>query len=617
MRVPGRIWWLAVSLLAAVIGLHGQPPLRLKTRRLDATETSARVDTGIKRRNLVRRHWVVQYPASPDPAQLADLRNRGVNILGYLPDFGFSVSATDDTNFDGLGLSSAGTVALTSKVSAEVKGEIGDQDEQFVLVEFYPDVDMNDARAMILDEQMRLQERPELLEHDLLASGTSDQIKGLALWEEVSYIFPASDELIQGLPLHACAGALTDQGAVGQSVLRVGEGWDGPGQNGADLNYAFVNTAPKLQPEAVKAEIARAFAEWAKHAKLNFTQIANPGADRTIAVLFGSRSHGDAYPFDGPGGILAHTFYPYPVNAEPLAGDMHLDADENWNIGADVDIFSVALHEAGHALGLGHSDKPGAVMYPYYRQSSALTAEDIAAILTMYAAQDGSPAANSPVTLVVNEVNLTTAEAWINLHGSASGGSGPIALSWASNRGFTGSASGSPNWSTGPITLGIGINTITIVARDSQQTQVARTLTVVRQAASSAPPVASPQINITAPAASGTYTAASASVVVSGTASDASGITRVTWTNSRGGGGSASGSTNWNTGPIPLETGGSTITIVALAQSGANVSKALEVSYAGPASGTSTAPPSLTVLSPALTSVSTSASTLSVNGTAR
>ncbi|MDQ2946432.1 MAG: Ig-like domain-containing protein, partial [Acidobacteriota bacterium] len=168
-----------------------------------------------------------------------------------------------------------------------------------------------------------------------------------------------------------------------------------------------------------------------------------------------------------------------------------------------------------------------------------------------------------------------------------------------------------------PITLGIGINTITIVAKDSQQTQVARAVTVVRQAASSAPPVASPEINITAPAASGTYTTASASVVVSGTASDASGITRVTWANSRGGSGSASGSTNWSTGPIPLETGVSTITIVASAQSGASVSKTLDVSYAAAGSGNSTAPPSLTVLSPALTSVSTSASTLSVNGTAR
>ncbi len=65
--------------------------------------------------------------------------------------------------------------------------------------------------------------------------------------------------------------------------------------------------------------------------------------------------------------------------------------DESWQLGADVDVFSIALHEAGHALGLGHSDNPNAVMYPYYRMHSALDAEDIAAIRKLYAAQDAAP----------------------------------------------------------------------------------------------------------------------------------------------------------------------------------------------------------------------------------
>ena len=43
----------------------------------------------------------------------------------------------------------------------------------------------------------------------------------------------------------------------------------------------------------------------------------------------------------------------YPLNPEPIAGDMHFDNDESWRIGANLDVFSVALHETGHALGLG------------------------------------------------------------------------------------------------------------------------------------------------------------------------------------------------------------------------------------------------------------------------
>ena len=78
----------------------------------------------------------------------------------------------------------------------------------------------------------------------------------------------------------------------------------------------------------------------------------------TIAV------HGDKYNFDGKHGILAHAFPPY---GSPLAGDIHFDAVEAWNI--DYDIFTVALHEIGHSLGLAHSKISQSVMYATHSET--------------------------------------------------------------------------------------------------------------------------------------------------------------------------------------------------------------------------------------------------------
>lgn len=73
----------------------------------------------------------------------------------------------------------------------------------------------------------------------------------------------------------------------------------------------------------------RAFALWSKHSGLQFERSFDADAD--ILISFASGYHGDMYPFDGPGKTLAHAFF--PSNGSPWDGDIHFDADENWNQG--------------------------------------------------------------------------------------------------------------------------------------------------------------------------------------------------------------------------------------------------------------------------------------------
>jgi hypothetical protein len=81
---------------------------------------------------------------------------------------------------------------------------------------------------------------------------------------------------------------------------------------------------------------------------------------------------------------------------------------------------NIAVHEFGHALGMGHSTVTGAVMYatvPYCNHTQwTLTADDIAGIRSLYPLASAPPAAPSSLTAAGNSSSPTSSLklAWVN-----------------------------------------------------------------------------------------------------------------------------------------------------------------------------------------------------------
>ena len=136
-----------------------------------------------------------------------------------------------------------------------------------------------------------------------------------------------------------------------------------------DLDSQFPNAA------AWQGDIVRAFQTWAAQTNISVGLVADNGAPFGVAGLMqGDPRFGDirigARPMSPE--VMAITVPPDPYMSGTLSGDMILNSSADLN---PSDLFDVALHEAGLALGLGESTDPASVMYPVAQPASHAGAE--------------------------------------------------------------------------------------------------------------------------------------------------------------------------------------------------------------------------------------------------
>jgi hypothetical protein len=184
------------------------------------------------------------------------------------------------------------------------------------------------------------------------------------------------------------------------------------GSNGSGYIYSnlFASFNAKFGSATTwQNQILKAAQTWAQQANINFAVVADNGTGLGLGnYQQGDPGMGDirigGFDFGGDESTLAQAYTPPPVNNYSAAGDIQLNTGAAYHIGTTYDLYTVAVHEIGHALGLLHSsDSYADLYYSYQGRSTGLYSDDVAGIQAIY----GARPADTPNNSFANATDIT------------------------------------------------------------------------------------------------------------------------------------------------------------------------------------------------------------------